>query len=229
MQTEILKAESYAKAALELNPELTEDEVIDAFKNVVGLSRKEVAKGLLKRFHLEDAAGKRMKEFDVAKPWQAFVGIRMGNYYSMISDPEILKDHLCPYNLELLKWAKGEGYPVGLGTMSHRREAFRVLEVLDIRDEFDFIATIQDVEHGKPDPEIYNLLADELRVSHNEALAVEDSSSGVKAALAAHVSCIAVTSDFTRDSVHRLPPDSMLRIVDNPPELLEKTKEFIKE
>ncbi len=228
VQTEILKAESYAKAARELNPDLTEEEVVDAFKAVVGLSRKEVAKGLLKHFRLEDAASERMKEFDVTKPWQAYVDIRMGNYYSMISDPEILKDHLCPYTLALLKWARGEGYTVGLGTMSHRREAYRVLEVLGIRDEFDFIATIQDVEHGKPDPEIYNLLAGELRVSHDEALAIEDSSSGIKAALAANISCIAVTSDFTRESVHRLPPDSMLRIVDSPPELLENTKEFIK-
>lgn len=228
MQTEILKAESYAKAARELDPDLTEEEVVDAFKAVVGLSRKEVAKGLLKHFRLEDAASERMKEFDVTKPWQAYVDIRMGNYYSMISNPEILKNHLCPYTLALLKWARGEGYTVGLGTMSHRREAYRVLEVLGIRDEFDFIATIQDVEHGKPDPEIYNLLAGELRVSHDEVLAVEDSSSGIKAALAANISCIAVTSDFTRESVHRLPPDSMLRIVDSPPELLEKTKEFIK-
>jgi len=229
VQTEILKAESYAKAAIELNPDLTEDEVMEAFKDVVGLSRREVAKGLLKHFNLEEAAAQRMKELGVTQPWQAFVDIRMESYYTMISDPQILKDHLCPYNLALLKWAKGGGYPVGLGTMSHRREAFRVLEVLDIRDEFDFIATIQDVEHGKPDPEIYNLIADELEVSHDEALAVEDSSSGVRAALAAHIHCVAVPSDFTRESVDKLPPDSMLRIVDKPPELLEATKEFIKE
>lgn len=229
VQTEILKAESYAKAAIELNPDLTEDEVMEAFKDVVGLSRKEVAKGLLKHFNLEDAAAQRMKEFDVTKPWQAFVDIRLKSYYSMISDPKILKNHLCPYNLALLKWAMGEGYPVGLGTMSHRREAFRVLEVLDIRDEFDFIATIQDVEHGKPDPEIYNLIADELNVSHGEALAVEDSSSGVRAALAARIHCIAVPSDFTRESVDKLPPDSLMRVVDNTPDLLETAKEFIKE
>ncbi len=170
-----------------------------------------------------------MKEFDVAKPWQAFVDIRMETYFKMISDPGILKEHLCPYNLGLLKWAKQEGYPTGLGTMSHRREAYRVLEVLNIRSEFDVISTIQDVEHGKPDPEIYNLLAEELRISHSEALAIEDSSSGIKAALAADISCIAVPSDFTREGVHKLPADDSLRIVDNPPDLLETVKDFISE
>ncbi len=229
VQTEVLKAESYARAAVELDSNLTEAEVIDAFKDFVGLSRKEVAEGLLKRFGLESAAGARMKEFHVDKPWQAYVDIRLDTYFSMISDPRILKEHLCPYSLGLLKWARGEGYPTGLGTMSHRREAFRVLDVLGIRSEFDFIATIQDVEHGKPDPEIYNLLASELGVAHTDSLVVEDSSSGVKAALGASMNCIAVTTDFTRDAVHELPPAGGLRIVDSPPELLETAKEFINE
>lgn len=229
VQTEVLKAESYAKAAVELDGTLTEDEVIEGFKDFVGLSRKEVAEGLLKRFGLEDAARARMDKFHVHEPWQAYVDIRLDTYFSMISDPAILKAHLCPYNLGLLKWAREEGYPTGLGTMSHRREAFRVLDVLGIRSEFDFVATIQDVEHGKPDPEIYNLIASELGVSHSESLVIEDSSSGVKAALAASMSCIAVTTDFTREAVHKLPPSSTVRIVDSPAELLETAKEFINE
>jgi len=229
VQTEILKAESYAKAAVELNPSLTEEEVIEAFKDFVGLSRKEVAKGLLNRFDLGEAASARMKQFEVAKPWQAFIDIRMGTYFKMISDPKILKEHQCPYNTALLKWAKQEGYKTGLGTMSQRREAYRVLDVLNIRSEFDVISTIQDVESGKPDPGIYNLLSEELRVSPSEALAIEDSSSGVKAALAARIGCIAVTTDFTREGVHRLPPNKNLRIVDNPSDLLETAKSFISE
>lgn len=229
VQTEVLKAKSYAKAAVELRPELSEAEVVEGFKDFVGLSRKEVAEGLLNRFGLKDAASKRMKEFKVTQPWQAFVDIRMDNYYSMISDPATLKEHLCPYNMALLKWAKAGDYTVGLGTMSHRREAFRVLEVLDIRDEFDFIATIQDVEHGKPDPEIYNLISEELEVPHIDALAVEDSSSGIKAALAARINCVAVPSEFTIEAVLKLPPNNLLRIVEKPPDLLETTKEFIEE
>lgn len=229
VQTEVLKAKSYAKAAVELNPSLKEEDVVEGFKEYVGLSRKEVAKGLLAKFDLTEAASKRIKEFDVAKPWQAYVDIRLDNYFKMISDPKILKAHLCPYNLALLKWAKNEGYPTGLGTMSHRKEAYRVLDVLDIRSEFDVISTIQDVEHGKPDPEIYNLLAEELRISHNEGLAIEDSSSGVRAALAANISCIAVTTDYTREGVHKLPTSNMLTIVDDPSGLLEVAKNLITE
>ena len=44
VQTEKLKALSYAKAATALRPELNETDVIEAFKDVVGLSRHEVAR-----------------------------------------------------------------------------------------------------------------------------------------------------------------------------------------
>lgn len=229
VQTEVLKAESYAKASVELDPSLSEEEVIEGFRDFVGLSRKEVAKGLLGKFNLTEAAFARMKEFDVAKPWQAFIDIRLGTYFKMISDPKILKEHLCPYNLALLKWAREQGYKTGLGTMSQRREAYRVLEVLEIRSEFDVVSTVQDVERGKPDPEIYNLLAEELRISHNEGVAVEDSANGIKSALAAKISCIAVPSDFTVKGVHEIPENALLRIVDDKEELLKTAQNFISE
>ena len=145
----------------------------------------------------------------------------------MISDPDIIKNHLCTYNLALLKWAKSEGYPIGLGTMSQRKEAYKVLDVLGIRDDFNVINTIQDVEHGKPDPEIYNLIAEELRVAHSEAIAVEDSFSGVKAALSAQISCVAVPSDFTRAGVHNIQPANNFIIVDNQTEVLDTVNKFI--
>ena len=54
VQTERLKALSYARAAVELCPHaLGEGEVAEAFKEVVGLSRREVATALVKRSGLE--------------------------------------------------------------------------------------------------------------------------------------------------------------------------------
>ncbi|MGH7802431.1 MAG: HAD family hydrolase [Thermodesulfobacteriota bacterium] len=229
VQTEILKALSYAKAAHELRPSLKEQGVIDAFKDVVGLSRKEVAQKLMQRFNLEKEASTRMDEFNVHQPWQAFVQLRMGIYDSMISDPEILNKHLCPYNLSLLKWARQNRYPTGLGTQSQRPEAMRILENLKIKSDFDFIATREDVENPKPDPEIYNLLANELNMLPSECLVIEDSASGVKAAISAGMGCIAVTTDLTRDGVHKLGLLEGVWIVDSPPELLGVVKRYISE
>src|SRR5437667_4122430 len=70
VETEELKALSYARAAVELRPEdLSIAEVIDAFKEVVGLSRREVAMALIQRFGLEEVAQARISEFGVDTPW----------------------------------------------------------------------------------------------------------------------------------------------------------------
>ena len=63
VQTEKLKAISYARAAVVLYPRtLHEAEVIDAFKEVEGLSRREVATVLVERFDLAEKAAARMSE-----------------------------------------------------------------------------------------------------------------------------------------------------------------------
>ena len=74
--------------------------------------------------------------------------------------------------------------------------------MLGLSEAFDFVASRDDVEHGKPDPEIYQLVARELAVSPAECLVIEDSPSGIKAALAAGMWCIAVTTPFTRQRIH---------------------------
>ncbi len=229
VQTEILKAKSYAKAGHELRPSLKEEEVIDAFKDVVGLSRKEVSQELMERFGLEKEARARINEFNVHQPWQAFVQLRMGIYDSLISDPEIIKNHICPYNLGLLKWVRQNGYPTALGTQSYRPETMHILEILDIKKDFDFIATREDVENPKPDPEIYNLLASELNVYPKDCLVIEDSASGVKAAIAAGTGCIAVTTELTQEGVHKMGLLEERWIVDSPPELLRVVKLYLAE
>jgi len=49
VETEELKALSYARAATELRPDLDEEQVIAAFGDLVGFSRQEVAAGLTAR------------------------------------------------------------------------------------------------------------------------------------------------------------------------------------
>jgi beta-phosphoglucomutase len=95
-----------------------------------------------------------------------------------------------------------------------------VLAILDLASEFDFVASRDDVEHGKPDPEIYRLVSAELGISPQECLVIEDSPSGVKAALAAGMWCIAVTTPFTRDQLHIAELLDERWIVDDPATLM---------
>ena len=104
VQTEKLKADSYARAAIEMCPRsITEEEVIEAFKEVVGRSRQEVATFLMNRFDLEAPATARRKELGVGTAWQAFSQIRLRIYDKMLADPEVLTSHRWPHRVST--WA----------------------------------------------------------------------------------------------------------------------------
>jgi beta-phosphoglucomutase-like phosphatase (HAD superfamily) len=205
VQTEKLKARSYAKAAVELRPrDVKETEVIEAFKDVVGSSRREVALALVGRFDLAEKAKEHMQAYGVSTPWQAFVQVRLEHYEHMLSDPEIIRANRWPHNLAALEEARRAGCKTALATMSRCQQANRVLQALDLLGEIDFVATRDDVEQGKPNPEIYQLVSRELGVPPGDCLVLEDSPAGVKAALSAGMWCIAVTTPFTRERVNDL-------------------------
>lgn len=220
VQTEKLKAISYARAAAELSYGVVDEErVVEEFKKVVGGSRQEVSQHLMESLGLEAAAHERMGELDVDRPWQAYARLRLRIYEDMLNDAELVREHCLDRNLELLERVRDNGLKVALATMSHCEQASRVMEILSIRDRFDFVATRDDVEHAKPDPEIYLLCASELGVPAAECLVIEDSLTGVEAARAAGMDVIAVTTPFTRDSVRNESSLDGRFIVDDPDEL----------
>lgn len=199
VETEQLKALSYARAVAELRPgAFTEHDVVEAFKDVVGRSRDEVAVALTARFALHSAAEARAREFGAAAAWQVLARLRLRYYEAILADPEVLRTSQWPHNVALLHAARRGGCKTGLASMSYRDQVRRVLKVLALEDAFDFIAARDDVEHGKPDPEIYLLVAGRLDVPPEECLVIEDSPVGVQAAVAAGMPVIAVTTPFTR-------------------------------
>ncbi len=220
VQTEKLKAQSYARAAVWLCPgTVTEDEVLEAFKDVVGRSRREVSMALMERFNLHEAARVRMDEYGVDAPWQAFVQARLDIYEDMITDATILRENQWPHNRNLLEKARQDCRQVALATMSHCERANQILEVLDLSDAFDFVATRDDVEAGKPDPEIYQLVADELDAAAEECLVIEDSPSGVQAALNAGMHVVAVATPFSAEQLARMEELDPRWVVQNADEL----------
>jgi len=228
VQTEKLKARSYAKAIVELCPyTVPEDEATEAFKEFVGLSRKEVALGLIERYDLEEKAVKRLDQMGVETTWQAFVQIRLKYYEEMMRDPNIIRDNQWSHNMDLLYIARQQNCKTALATMSQREQANRVLDILNIHDQFDFIATRDDVEHSKPNPEIYQLVSSELDIPPDETLVIEDSPSGVKAAIAAGMQVVAVSTPFTKAHLHQLDILDESHIVDEPETLLKVVREFV--
>lgn len=61
---------------------------------------------------------------------------------------------------------------------------------------FDAIVCGEDVIHKKPAPDIFLLAAQRLGIAPADCLVVEDALSGIRAAKAAGMACVAVTSSF---------------------------------
>lgn len=220
VKTERLKALSYARAAVLLCPdEEREIDVVEGFKDVVGLSRREVATALVERFSLTKKAEERMAEFGVDTPWQAYVQVRLKIYAQMLADPEVIRSNQWSHTMALLATAQQANCKVALATMSYCEQAQRVLDILELSDAFDFVASRDDVEKGKPDPEMYLMVANELGIFPTDCLVIEDSPTGVKAALDAGMHVVAVSTPFTQKRLHESNLLPAAHIVDDPDEL----------
>ncbi|WP_129630835.1 HAD family hydrolase [Candidatus Oscillochloris fontis] len=71
------------------------------------------------------------------------------------------------------------------------------LSTLGLHHHFSIFCTIDDVARSKPDPDLYLLALERLGVSASQALALEDSPNGVRAAQAAGIYSIAVPNPVT--------------------------------
>jgi HAD superfamily hydrolase (TIGR01509 family) len=96
-----------------------------------------------------------------------------------------------PGAVELLTALGEQGVPSALVTMSWRSLAEAVLEALP-EGTFAAVVTGDEVEHGKPHPEPYLAAATALRVAVEDCVAIEDSPTGVRSAVAAGVPTLAV-------------------------------------
>src|SRR5450432_162999 len=220
VQTEALKAQSYARAALELSPgSVRAEAVVAAYDVMVGHSREEVAAALLARFDLEAHARARMAELGASSPLDAYMTLRLRIYEAMIEDEQLIRAQEYPWSTSLLREVRREGYPVGVATMSHRKHAVQVLGRLELTDDVDVLCTREDVRDAKPSPEIYVLIAKLLGAELRDCFVLEDSLRGVRAAIAARMTCVAITNEMTRDSSHAASVLPAELVVDDPAQL----------
>lgn len=96
-----------------------------------------------------------------------------------------------PGAVELLEALGAAGVPNALVTMSWRSLADSVVSSLP-EGTFAAVITGDEVEHGKPHPEPYLAAARALGVEVADCVAIEDSPTGVRSAVAAGVPTIAV-------------------------------------
>jgi HAD superfamily hydrolase (TIGR01509 family) len=102
-----------------------------------------------------------------------------------------------PHARELIATLRSRGVPVALCTASYSRWADAILSGAGLAGMFDALSTADMVERTKPDAAPYLLAAEKLGVAPGACIAVEDSTSGLKSAMAAGMHVIQLRATAT--------------------------------
>jgi HAD superfamily hydrolase (TIGR01509 family) len=105
---------------------------------------------------------------------------------------------ILPGVLDVIEYAEQNGLSLGVASSSVAEWVHGNLKRLNLIHRFKTIRTAEDVEKTKPDPALYRLVVQDLGVQPHEAVALEDSENGVKAAKAAGLFCVAVPNPLQR-------------------------------
>ncbi|MEH2211500.1 HAD family hydrolase [Nostoc sp.] len=107
-----------------------------------------------------------------------------------------LAPHLKPLNgfSELLAWTETHQLKRALVTNAPRLNAEFMLEVLGIKEAFHTVVLADDCIAGKPDPVPYQVALNKLGITAEEAIALEDSPSGIRSAVGADIRTIGIAS-----------------------------------
>lgn len=98
---------------------------------------------------------------------------------------------------------KNDGYFLAVCSNSVRKTIQLMMERSGLIEYLDFFLSNQDVEKGKPDPEIYSKAINRLGFQPDECLIIEDNQNGIKAALAsgAHLLKVENPDDVTYQNI----------------------------
>jgi beta-phosphoglucomutase len=108
---------------------------------------------------------------------------------------------MMPHAEALLKELKALQIPLALATSSRKLKMELVLEEVGILEYFTVLVSGEDVINGKPKPDIFLLAASKLQVSPEHCVVLEDAITGVTAAKAAGMKCIAITNTHDADDL----------------------------
>ena len=96
--------------------------------------------------------------------------------------------------VDFIDRGRERGMKIALVTNAPEENVEAILLALELRDLFDTVVLADDVEAVKPDPAPYRAALNRIGVRAEEALAFEDSISGISSSVAAGVPTVGITS-----------------------------------
>lgn len=115
-----------------------------------------------------------------------------------------------PGSLESIDTLLANKFTLGLASSAPLRIINLVIESLKIKDKFQAVVCTEEVKYGKPAPDIFLLAAEKLEIDPRNCVVIEDAASGIQAARAAGMKCIAITTTHKRQEL-----EGADRIIDN--------------
>jgi HAD superfamily hydrolase (TIGR01509 family) len=127
---------------------------------------------------------------------------------------ELYAPHLKPVEglLSFLEKLRSQGIKIGLATAADRPNIDFTIDGLQIRKYFTAITGGEEVNYGKPDPEVYLLTARKLELDPVHCLVVEDSETGIKSGLAAGMQVMAITTTHRAEELNGYP---LYKVIEN--------------
>jgi HAD superfamily hydrolase (TIGR01509 family) len=99
-----------------------------------------------------------------------------------------------PGLLDFMKEGKSRGISLALVTNAPEENVEAILLALELKEFFDEVVLSDEVGPVKPDPAPYKAALDKLGISPEQALAFEDSTSGISSSVAAGIPTVGIAS-----------------------------------
>ena len=109
---------------------------------------------------------------------------------------------------DLVETLRDQGWRVAVASSADRIKVEANLKAIDLPPSgFSVIVAGEDVVKKKPAPDIFLTAAERVGTVPRSCCVVEDAPSGIRAAKAAGMRCVAVAQTFTEDELRRESPD----------------------
>jgi len=175
------------------------------FNTTIGMSGKSFFKFIKEKYNLPE-------------PYTFY-----GSQYSVDEEIAAYK-HMKPLDgvMEFIQDLLKNNIKTALATSASKRRMCAAIDEFKLHGLFEATISADDITESKPDPTIFLTAANQLGVSTADCVVIEDAPNGIKAAKAAGMKCIAITTTLSEDKLQ----DADL-IINNFDEINHKTIENI--